>query len=270
MQLLREHFPWGQDGCPPRPADDDEAIVAESALAWIQNQVDMSGLENAALALHARVQGVLEELRGNLPATEGSRFFYRSDLSHLMKSPESILDRMARDWDPAAGEAPRIGFNDIVATIEDLARFRIVLNFLSDVKLLCQKIEEPYRLNADDRLRLTQAQQALYVDFRLRDNRLEDLIMLHPAKRLSGERCRKGLFFLRTNGHVRIEVQIQTMLQEAWDKKDHFLVYEHKRRGEDVDQSHSIESYAMSELLYVADLTFDRLFEIVCTPKREE
>lgn len=87
--------------------------------------------------------------------------------------------------------------------------------------------------------------------------------MLGPKERSSGERCRKGVFSLRKDALIRVEVQIQTMLQEAWDKKDHFLVYEPKRRGEAVEACHIIEIYAMSELLYVADLTFDRLLEII-------
>jgi hypothetical protein len=53
------------------------------------------------------------------------------------------------------------------------------------------------------------------------------------------------------------------MLQEAWDKKDHFLIYEPRRRGEPIDGADSIEIYAMSELLYVADLTFDRLLDAI-------
>lgn len=53
------------------------------------------------------------------------------------------------------------------------------------------------------------------------------------------------------------------MLEEAWDKKDHFLIYEPRRRGESIDLNDRIEIFAMSELLYVADLTFDRLLEAI-------
>jgi ppGpp synthetase/RelA/SpoT-type nucleotidyltranferase len=263
VELIRQHFPWGQRDCPPRPADDDPIVVEKSATGWIKNRVNSTSLESTALALHARIQAVVEEMQDQLPPNERSRFFYRSDLTHLMKSPESILDKMAREWEAGKGKAPRVGFDDFAESMDDLARFRIVLNFLADVEIVCVKLEEPYKVAPGGRSRLTPKQQALYNDFALRDHCLEDLIMLGPKDRLSGERCRKGVFSLRKDGLVRVEVQIQTMLQEAWDKKDHFLVYEPRRRGEDVEPCHSIEIYAMSELLYVADLTFDRLLDII-------
>jgi ppGpp synthetase/RelA/SpoT-type nucleotidyltranferase len=89
-----------------------------------------------------------------------------------------------------------------------------------------------------------------------------------PAKK--GERCHKGVFYPQALHHqyLRVEVQIQTQLQEAWDKKDHFLVYEPRRRGEDVSLDHRCEIFAMSELLYVADLTFDRLREEILASRQ--
>ena len=263
MQLLTQHFPWGRDDCPARPANDDPSAIEKSATGWIKSRVSSTGLESTALALHARIQGVVDEMQIQLHPTESSRFFDRSDFANLMKSPESILDKMARKWEPDKGEAPKIGFDDFTENMDDLARFRIVLNFLSDVKMVCGKLEEPYRVSPEELLRLTPKQQALHSDFGLKDHRMEDLIMMGPKERSSGERCRKGLFILRRDRRMKVEVQIQTMLQEAWDKKDHFLVYEPRRRGEAVDASHSIEIYAMSELLYVADLTFDRLLETI-------
>jgi ppGpp synthetase/RelA/SpoT-type nucleotidyltranferase len=263
VQLITQHFPWGENDCPARPATDDINAIEESATSWIKNKVSSTPLESAALALHARIQDVTEEMQVQLHPTEGSRFFYRSDLTHLMKSPESILDKMAREWEPDKDLAPKIGFDDFAESLDDLARFRIVLNFLSDVEMVCVELEKPYQVSAEERLHLTPKQQALYGDFRLKDNRLRDLIMLEPKERSSGQRCRKGVFSLKKDGRIKIEVQIQTMLQEAWDKKDHFLVYEPRRRGEDVEVCDSVEIHAMSELLYVADLTFDRLLAII-------
>jgi ppGpp synthetase/RelA/SpoT-type nucleotidyltranferase len=261
VQLIRQHFPWGEGDCPARPTNDDPSVVEKSATGWIKNRVNSTSLESTALALHARIQDVIEEMPNRLPPTERSRFFYRPDLTHLMKSPESILDKIARSWEQDKDKAPTVPFNNFLARMDDLARFRMVLNFLSDVEMVCRKLEEPYRVSAEERSRLTSKQQALYSDFALLNCCLEDLIMLGPEKRFSGERCRKGLFSLRKDDRIRVEVQIQTMLQEAWDKKDHFLVYERERRGDVVEESHSIEIYAMSELLYVADLTFDRLLD---------
>lgn len=39
---------------------------------------------------------------------------------------------------------------------------------------------------------------------------------------------------------VRVELQICTQLQEAWDKKEHFLVYERKRAGKDIEKEQRI------------------------------
>jgi ppGpp synthetase/RelA/SpoT-type nucleotidyltranferase len=80
-----------------------------------------------------------------------------------------------------------------------------------------------------------------------------------PAKREKGERCYRGCFWPKGQPSLRVEVQIMTALAEAWDKKDHFLVYERRRRHQPVDLQDEIEMYAHSELLYLADIFFDQL-----------
>jgi ppGpp synthetase/RelA/SpoT-type nucleotidyltranferase len=255
-RLIREH-----------PPDQTSWSGAADAKTWIVGRLDESAVGNVALAVHARVQAVVEEAEKDVVALEGPRLFYRSDLSHLVKTPNSILDKMTRDWDPRPGIAPQRSFGNFLTEMEDLARFRIVLNFLSDVRNVCSKLHEPYRCKAESRSLLSAAQRALYEDFALGRNRLQDLVRLGPGQRKSGERCFKGIFYPRGQAFPKVEVQIQTMLQEAWDKKDHFLIYEPKRRGESVNEDRTIESYAMSELLYVADLTFDRL-KAAAQPRR--
>jgi len=69
----------------------------------MRRQLDAFAFENTALALHARIQSVIDEVEEALPPSEKHRLFYRSDLGHLVKSPESILDKMVRDWNPANG-----------------------------------------------------------------------------------------------------------------------------------------------------------------------
>jgi ppGpp synthetase/RelA/SpoT-type nucleotidyltranferase len=230
---------------------------------WFKDRLRETSLESTALALHARIQEIVEDLQVGLPQAESARFFYRSDLTSLMKSPASILDKIARSWEAEEGKAPRLGFLDFKARMDDLSRFRIVLNFLADVENLCQALQEPYQLKPDQFRRLTPHQIALFDDFRLDANCFEDFIMLPPEKRETGQRCHKGVSALKKDDRLRVEVQIQTMLQEAWDKKDHILVYEPRRRGERIDAAHSIETYAMSEVLYIVDLTFDRRLEAI-------
>jgi ppGpp synthetase/RelA/SpoT-type nucleotidyltranferase len=61
-----------------------------------------------------------------------------------------------------------------------------------------------------------------------------------------------------------LEIQVMTQLEEAWDKKDHFLVYEKHRQAPDKDDEYfsdflDAKMLAMSELLYIADNYFDEL-----------
>jgi ppGpp synthetase/RelA/SpoT-type nucleotidyltranferase len=256
--LIQTHFPWGQPGFPQRPTNTPPMGLASAASNWIIGRLVERGCDNTALALHARLQAVLDELVGALPTDERSRLFYRTDFSSLVKSPESILDKMVRDWNPGAA-GPQLGFDNFLDEMEDLARFRFVFNFLSDVESVSARIEAPYQCSQQEQKTLTAAQLALFNDFALKGHRLRDLINLPPDVRKSGERCRKGVFYPKRGTQVRVEVQIQTMLEEAWDKKDHFLIYEWRRSGKPVDTNHLIEMYAMSELLYVADRTFDGL-----------
>lgn len=257
--LVHRYFPWGQPGYPVQPQDPSPGDLEGLVGTWVQSRIGSLKFDTTALALHARIQAVIDEVEGALPFGDRPRHFYRSDLGHLVKSPDSILDKMVRDWDANGSGGPRMSFDNFVDEMDDLARFRVVLNFLSDVDAVCSTLEIPYTCTPADQCRLSRAQRALYGEFALRHNRMDDLIGQKPETRKSGERCRKGVFFRRDEPRVKVEVQIQTMLQEAWDKKDHFLVYEPKRRGDPVEDKHRIEIYAMSELLYVADLTFDRL-----------
>ncbi len=263
LRALIERFPWGPPGFLDSPRD----ATFESRLAlvkgWLAYRLTTFKFWDTALALHACIQRVLDEVEEALPATEKPRHFYSSDLKHILKPVDSILDRMIRTWDPSSSRAPEFGFDDFHTSMKDLARFRIVLNFLSDVELVCGKIEEPYCCGGEDVIRLSPAQQSLYNGFALDKHTFENLIEVSPEHRKTGERCRKAIFYPRNNPGTKVEVQIQTMLQEAWDKKDHFLIYEPKRRGETIEAIHRIDIYAMSELLYLADRTFDRLLETV-------
>jgi ppGpp synthetase/RelA/SpoT-type nucleotidyltranferase len=251
-RLIARHFPWGAPGFPAKPATSDPAELEQIVEHWISQRTLRFG--SAALGLAARVQPILREMEAD---ASPRRLLARLDCSSHVKSPSSILEKMIREWDPEQG-GPTLGFGNFVEELCDLGRFRIVANFLSDAERIAEALERPYTTASVGRL--TPAQQLLRVDYSLDGNRLVDLIHLDPAARRAGVRCLKGIFRpLGLPDQLAIEVQVQTLLQEAWDKKDHFLVYEPRRRGDSVDPSHEREIFAMSELLYVADLTFDRL-----------
>lgn len=254
-RLIRDHFPWGTPGAPPTaPSEPDQQRRAVEE--WLQRHT--APFRAAVTALVARIRPVLSEVEAEVHHQEGEqRLVARIDLNHATKSPPSILEKMGRAWEERPGAAPPISFANFEREIDDLGRLRIVTNFLSDVERIAKRLEAPYRTREG----LSEAQRALAEEYLLRQNAFEDRVLLHPGKRNKGERCHKGIFGPRRPelSYLRVEVQIQTLLQEAWDKKDHYLLYEPRRRGEPVALEHECEMFAMSDLLYVADLTFDRL-----------
>lgn len=247
--LVDEHFPW--EGTVPDRWEERLAYVRR----WLEQEIAV--YRAVATALIARIDPILSCLQQELPPTERSRFLYRIDDRHVLKTPESILEKMARRWEDPS-HAPPIGFNNL-DELNDLGRFRIVTNFLSDVAWICRHLEEPF--DTRQRTRLSPQQQTLRQEFSLQANRFEDLIKVPPRKRTSGERCRKGHFSPKAPEHHarRVEVQILTVLQEAWDKKDHFLIYERRRAGYPVDEEHEQLSFSLSEQLYLTDRHFDQL-----------
>jgi len=251
-KLIEQVFPWGKDG---HPGDLSRNRRRQHVLGHLERGTGPA--RATAVALLALLRPLAEELRSNLRGHEASRFLHRFDTSHIVKSPESILEKMARKWKSIEGPPP-VDFENFGTAFSDLGRFRIVVNFLSDMDLFKLRLEEAF--DPRTRARLGLAQTNLKKQFSLDNNCLEDALNVSPDKRNKGERCFKGVF--RPRGKVSgsaIEVQIVTVLQEAWDKKDHYLIYEPRRVGIPVDPAHEIEMFSMSELLYIADLTFDRL-----------
>ncbi len=262
-RLIREHFPWGASGFPASaPAEPDQQ--RRQAEEWLSRKT--APFDAAVAALVARIKPVLGDVEEEVHRAGEHRLVARIDLGNATKSPASILEKMAREWQGELEEAPPISFTNFDRELEDLGRFRIVANFLSDVEFIARRLAAPYGRGTD----LSAGQRALAGDYLLHRNTFADKILLDPHDRHKGERCRKGVFEPHRPelSHLRVEVQIQTLLQEAWDKKDHYLLYEPRRRGEEPALEHECEMFAMSELLYVADLTFDRLREAMLAARK--
>jgi len=209
----------------------------------------------ATLALVARIRPVVDAVVATECGRGRERFVATIDMTHLTKSPESVVEKMARKWD-GIGVVP-ITFRDIPAELTDLGRFRIVTNFLSDATTVCRALEAPYAVPVPSGI--STEQRALFEEFRLRSNAFEDLIHVPVEGRRSAERCYKAVFEPCRTPNACVEVQVQTLLQESWDKKEHVLIYEPARRGEPLPQEIRLELEAMSDLLFVVDRTFDRL-----------
>ena len=177
------------------------------------------------------------------------RFFCRLDNSHPLKSPSSIIDKIRRSQNEASRNPNKEAYDidNFERKMTDIARFRIVCNFLNDAKQIADFLKTNEELNR-------------YFNF----IEIKFSIDQHPDKRSSGERSIK--FILEHKSHVGLflEIQIMTQLEEAWDKKDHFLVYEKRRRNPEKGEDNFLDfldakMFAMAELLYVADQYFEQL-----------
>ena len=172
------------------------------------------------------------------------RFFCRVDDTHQQKRPASIIDKIRRSQNNS--ECERYEIHNFENKMTDLAHFRIVCNFLSDVDKVSEVIK-----NSEEIKRSFHIKQ-------------KSTIILRPKDRKSGERSIKFVLEYRKKSGLFIEIQVMTQLQEAWDKKDHFLVYEKRRSFSNKDEEIfpdflDAKMFATAELLFVADEYFEQL-----------
>lgn len=250
-RLVDDHFPW-RDEVPRPPRWEDRLAYVHN---WLVRETRI--YRNIATSLLARIEPLLDSLRASLPEGERDRLFARVDASHIAKSPDSILEKMARLWTGPEAPPP-VSFHNL-DQLKDLGRFRIVANFLGDVEAITRHLSEPY--NAAKAEGLTPEQRRLREEFHLHDNQFEDRISVLPGQRHSGERCMKGWFSPRQADLrvYRVEVQLLTLFQESWDKKEHCLLYEPARRREPVPIQHRILCTDLSATLALVDQQFDQL-----------
>jgi len=164
------------------------------------------------------------------------RFFYRIDSTNQTKRPERIIQKIRTQKNKK--ELPVHTWDSFTTTMKDLARFRIVVNFLGDIDRVVEAIEKhkPFSKLLDIK---------------------EDNTIHAPLKgRRSGERSVK-LVLTEKKTKISVEIQVMTMFQETWDKKDHPLVYEYVRIGEEVPFELKALSIITSELFYTADKYFE-------------
>lgn len=178
------------------------------------------------------------------------RFFCRIDTDHKMKQPDSIVDKLMRsaEYDMKKNTNEPCTLDNFTTTMKDLARFRIVCNFIHDVYEVVEAIENNNTIKEKFKIEKKSSME------------------IHPGSRKSGERSVKLILEYKKQPGLFVEIQVMTQLSEAWDKKDHFLVYELSRRSpENEDENFpdylDAKMHAMGELLYVADNYFEGLRE---------
>ena len=177
-----------------------------------------------------------------------SRFVVEVDDSHIIKTPQSIIEKLIRDWrDTGKPEAPILNRENYKTKLPDSVRLRYVVNFLQDGKELNDFILSEMKRKTSELYRLFElTSKKCNVDERLNIRR-------------KGERSWK-LSFVHKQTRYLLEIQICTQLQVAWDKKDHFMIYERKRKGMNPITDIILMKH-VSDQLYVVDRQLDELRE---------
>lgn len=158
---------------------------------------------------------------------------------YMVKSTDSIIEKIWRNLQNS-GTCNKENFHE---SMEDILRFRILCNYLTDIKALKKFLPEKMSEKGYEIV-----------------NGIKDFIEQCPEDRKRGHRAVHFVFKISLNKKdFLFEVQLMTLLQNAWDKKDHHLVYEYRRRSEEVPLELKIRSYAMSEMLFVADDFFSNI-----------
>lgn len=192
-------------------------------------------------ALCTTVIAAIKKIVQPLIKQNKNRFYCRIDESNSLKSPVSIIEKILRSRN---GPVVRHELDKFTKTMKDLARFRIVGNFLDDVYEIERAIKQDVDINSHF------------------EWECEDTIKQH--RRTKGERSINLQLKRKKEPNLFIEIQLMTQLQEAWDKKDHYLIYK-KRRNSAKGDDDNFPTYldakiaSLAELLYVADEYFNQL-----------
>jgi ppGpp synthetase/RelA/SpoT-type nucleotidyltranferase len=190
-----------------------------------------------------------------------------NDLNPLLKNPSRLAEKILNSWKDFQvwEKTPRTKCSKnpplkhdpqkFLKTIPDIVRFRIICNYLKDLRY----IDEKLRGYVDE-------EQHLKIK-----NREDHIFSLFPCSRAGHRAIEYTLSFRGKEVRFLFEVQIMTQLQHAWDKKDHHLIYEHIRAGEGDQIPVQLKNRvaAMSELLYAADTIFDELLKDFGTVKSQ-
>ena len=194
------------------------------------------------------LDGLVKKHKNNNKNGHKERFICRLDTSNKKKSWYSIAEKLWRD---SQTEDSKYNLDNFNVTMKDLIRLRIVCNFLSDIEGFKTILIEDYN---NDELK----QQAFTIE------NISDTIKQHPSDRKSGHRSVKYLLSSTEFQGVSLELQIMTLFQEAWDQKDHYLIYERRRMNPDNDNENFPEFedelvHDMGGSLYVLDTLFNEI-----------
>ena len=170
-----------------------------------------------------------------------------SDDEYDKKEADSVLEKILR--------SEGLTKDNFAEKMDDLVRFRILCNYLSDVEVVVERIEESASIKEGFEV-IDKEDRIWEVRIPADDEETEEK---RRKKRLTGVRGYYLVFQVKGLPGVKIEVQVTTLLENAWDRKDHHLVYEQERKGVDINPRFKLQIKAISDMLYVADEYFDML-----------
>ena len=210
--------------------------------------------------LSAEITRILSEIAGNFEskifenlqtiwADYEKRFVVSLDDSNSTKSPSRVLEKMVRAWiENGRPDQPDISPGNYRTELPDALRFRYIVNFLEDGEKLHEFIQRELN-NPDSNIGKV---------FKLDAGSIKCSVHNSLNRRNGGERSWKCRL-VHKNNQVKTELQICTQLQVAWDKKDHFLIFERKRRRLRIQSGDNIQMKHISDQLYVVDRQLDEL-----------
>ena len=192
----------------------------------------------------------LNTLVGNLKknVNRPSRFICKLDTSNKKKHWYSVADKL---WRESKECIPKYDLKNFYEVMTDLVRLRVVCNFLSDIDIFESALIKDYENDMSK-------QKAFFME------KTDDSIRRHPKDRKSGHRSIKYLFKSQDFPGVFLELQIMTLFQEAWDQKDHYLIYERRRQqpGRDSENFPEYEDELVHDMggsLNVLDTLFNQI-----------
>lgn len=203
----------------------------------------------AAVRLFADMGRWLDEERELIRTQERTKrdvwFMFPDDAERLTKSPESLRTKLGRDLldEPPDRRLTPAEVEERIRAMPDLARFRIVCDFASDADHLLS------------RLFVSAGEGAHFGEYEVRGPLKDYIYDLRLRRPTRGHRARQFAVEVPTSEAgkaILVEVQIMTLLQHAWDRRNHPF-YEWTRTGHELPPELTINDVALAETLHLVD-----------------
>jgi putative GTP pyrophosphokinase len=168
-------------------------------------------------------------------------FTLRSRLDDLKIKPHSVASRV-KGYESLQAKAQSRGYSNPISEVSDLAGVRVVTLFLSDLSAVCTDIGSTFSIiERDDKLEQSGSETFGYSS-------------VHFVCEL--DEGFRGTRYDRLR-HRRFEIQVRTLLMDAWANVSHYLDY----KGEaSIPSDLRRDFHALSGLFYVADRHFELFY----------